>query len=744
MDETIEVVVKQASEGLSIGADSIHTYTISDNDNVRDIDFSISSSSGNESSSPAFLTIRINTADPTTPTSVNYTVTGGTASSNVDFVLADGIATIAPNQFTTTIPISIIDELSNEDDETIIITLSNPVNANIGTNTTHTYTILNDDPLPEVGYIIDHSNGSENTAPAYVFVALSNRSGKTITVDYTISGGTASGAGVDYNLIDGTLTFLPGDSIISIDIDPVDDAIIETEETITVDLFNVNTNGLIGVITSHTFTINNDDFTGFSGPGGVGDEQTNKLWLSSDTLVTLNTTDVITWGDLSGNHFDAINLGFGQEPELVLGELNNKPVIRFDDNGGTNGDYLGANQSLGIAGSAPATIYMVAKNTTTSNDDNTGFFIGESSGAGGNIRHYGIEYAHAVRFNNGNRIFDDGYTLNDWKIGVFRNASGAQYGQYEAFMNGSLLGQISSANPTTIPNTVDDLYYIGAGLVSGAFRGSRYFNGDFAELIVYNTEINEAQRNIVDNYLSSKYGIAVATDLYSFDALHGNDLAGIGMLDATNFHIAAQSAGILKIFNPDNLANGEYMLFGHDNGAYQSWVTSEIPGPQFQRISREWRVNISGNPGEVFISVDTTRLSNTPAGYVDYVLIVDDNDNFTSGAQIIPLSKQNGEYEASGISLSDGDYLSVGIIRSEVQFSLANSNISENSLSADINLELNYARTEDLTIDYSITGGTASSGIDYNLADGSVIIPKDSTSGQIVISILDDFIVEPD
>jgi len=41
---------------------------------------------------------------------------------------------------------------------------------------------------------------------ANLAVALSTVSGKTVTVDYTVGGGTATGGGVDYTLANGTLT----------------------------------------------------------------------------------------------------------------------------------------------------------------------------------------------------------------------------------------------------------------------------------------------------------------------------------------------------------------------------------------------------------------------------------------------------------------------------------------------------------------------------------------------------------
>ena len=222
------------------------------------------------------------------------------------------------------------------------------------------------------------------------------------------------------------------------------------------------------------------------------------------------------------------------------------------------------------------------------------------------------------------------------------------------------------------------------------FRDSRFYNGDMAELIVFNTDINEAQRIIIENYLSSKYALPVAEDRYSYDLVHGNHVAGIGMTNATNLHTAAQSDGILKIFNADDLDNGEFLLFGHDNNGVGSWTGTETTGSSLQRISREWRFNLTGDPGNVNVAIDTAKLPSKPSGYEKYVLLLDANGDFTAGAQVIPLSVSNGEYMASGVSVSNGDYITIGVVRQEISFSLPSSNQSEGTSPGGVDVALNY------------------------------------------------------
>src|SRR5205823_9212893 len=133
-----------------------------------------------------------------------------------------------------------------------------PSNATLGATTVHTYTIQDNDATPTVAFTLASSSGSESVSPANLAVALSAASGRTVTVDYAVTGGTATGGGVDYTLASGTLTFAPGVTNQSIAIGVVDDALDEANETILVSLSNP-TNATLGATATHTYTIIDND-----------------------------------------------------------------------------------------------------------------------------------------------------------------------------------------------------------------------------------------------------------------------------------------------------------------------------------------------------------------------------------------------------------------------------------------------------------------------------------------------------
>jgi hypothetical protein len=83
-----------------------------------------------------------------------------------------------------------------------------------------------------------------------------------VQVDYAVTGGTASGGGVDYNLTDGTLMFTPGVITQPLEITVTDDSEPETDETVVISLSNPQNAGL-GSPSVFTLTILAND-------GGAG------------------------------------------------------------------------------------------------------------------------------------------------------------------------------------------------------------------------------------------------------------------------------------------------------------------------------------------------------------------------------------------------------------------------------------------------------------------------------------------
>lgn len=272
--------------------------------NNNTIQFTLTSSSGSEATTPANLQVTLAVTDGSTST-VDYAVTGGTAlGSGVDYTLANGQATIPGGSLTTNIPVTIVNDAIDEDGETIEVTLSNPsANVTLGANTVHTFTIVDNDTA---GVTIVQSGGStdvtEGGATDTYTVVLTSQ--PTAQVDVALSFGADVTATPSPLQFDNTTWSTPQ----TVTVTAVDDLINEGNHsdsiTHTVTSVDAKYNGLS--VANVTVNITDDDFPSVqiveSGgstsvtEGGAGDSYTLVLGAppTDDVVVTLSFGGQIT------------------------------------------------------------------------------------------------------------------------------------------------------------------------------------------------------------------------------------------------------------------------------------------------------------------------------------------------------------------------------------------------------------------------------------------------------------------
>ena len=108
-----------------------------------------------------------------------------------------------------------------------------------------------------VDFALKQSSGEERTTSAKVDVVLSAVSNKNVTVEYAVTGGTAV-RGKNYDLKDGSLTFRPGETVKTLEIDIKANGMNEPDRTIEVSLRNPK-GAVLGGTAVHTYTIMDSD-----------------------------------------------------------------------------------------------------------------------------------------------------------------------------------------------------------------------------------------------------------------------------------------------------------------------------------------------------------------------------------------------------------------------------------------------------------------------------------------------------
>ncbi|MCB0801186.1 MAG: hypothetical protein KDB91_11835, partial [Bacteroidales bacterium] len=455
------------------------------------------------------------------------------------------------------------------------------------------------------------------------------------------------------------------------------------------------------------------------GPGGVGSLTNTQLWLRSDSLIAIQPLYFVTsWYDLSGHMRDFGAVVMGQTiPSLTPDAINGYPAVTFTDQGGVGGDFLGYNGSLGITGADAATVVIVARNTTSADEQNGGLYMGQKNAGGVNaVRSYGLEYADAVRFNGQNQVFNDGHTAGDWKIIYYTNSAGASVSGYSAFLNGSAL--TGSSSSTFVPSLVSNFALVGATQMNGTFNPAGFFNGDMTEITVFSGQLNDAERVVLHNNLGAKYLIPIADDHYAWEVTHSHDVSGIAAYNGTTF-TNAWSTAMLSVTSPSDLTEGEYLFFGHNRETAKSWTTDEVPAPGTFRLPREWRFDETSDVGTVTVTIPASSLPALPAGYPTVGILLDDDGDFTEGATMYRPTLSGGNYTID-LNITDGQCLTIIAFRPEVNFSLPSGSGQESTTSVPVQVSLNYPHISDISFSYAATGGTATTGVDYTLPPGTV------------------------
>lgn len=254
-DETLELVLA-SPRNATLGAPAAQTITILDDEAPISVRFAQADESVAETAGSLALRVTLS-GIAAFPVLVNYSVAGGSAGA-ADYALAAGTLAFAPGATSATILLAIADDEAPEGAETIVVALSDAVNATLAGQSA-TITIADDDPpFPIAQFALAGSDASETGGEALVLVTLSAPSTRAVTVAYDVVGGTATGGGADYVLAPGALTFAPGETARAIALQLVDDVAVEGVETIVLGL-RAPARATLGALSTHTVSVASDD-----------------------------------------------------------------------------------------------------------------------------------------------------------------------------------------------------------------------------------------------------------------------------------------------------------------------------------------------------------------------------------------------------------------------------------------------------------------------------------------------------
>ena len=158
--------------------------------------------------------------------------------------------------------------------------------------------------------------------------------------------------------------------------------------------------------------------------------------------------------------------------------------------------------------------------------------------------------------------------------------------------------------------------------IGGTANGTQFWNGDVGEVIIYNTKLSSAERNIVGSYLGAKWGISFSGSKYAGGAIYSYNVLGIGK-ESDGSSILAQSGGLV-LSDVSSLANTDYFLAGHDNATGLS-SADLTGGDAVKRWTRIWYIDKTSvsSTGNIKIAFDLSDagFAGTPASASNYRLL---------------------------------------------------------------------------------------------------------------------------
>jgi len=416
-----------------------------------------------------------------------------------------------------------------------------------------------------------------------------------------------------------------------------------------------------------------------NGPGGVGDDASNRFWFIAEQLNQSDGSAVPVWTNLGGNANDASS--FNNAPTYVTNSLNGYAAIQFGI-GSNAGLEIPDNTDLNNGGPWSERSFSIVVETGA--NVSTRQMIYEEGDDRRGLNMYIFEgnlYYGAWNLNN-----DDGSgSASPWGftssqtpisantsyvISFIYNGNDTSSGSIECYLNGILVGTIPTIgflyahNPAGIGNVADN----DSRVETGAVNSNLPFDGSVSEFVMYNFSLNTSQRISLENYLSSKYDIGISPDdIYDQDtALNGEydfNLVSVNRQSSIVEHlITNQGTGLISLNTSAPLTDGDYFSLGSDlkDQTFLGPVVCNSSNLDISRLQTSWRVDKVGSVTPD-IDFDLTPANINVTDVSEITILIDDNPSFSSPIFLNASTVSPTTATFSGLTINDGDYVTFGV-----------------------------------------------------------------------------------
>ena len=660
-----------------LGKQTVHTYTIIDSSPPPSVTFASPGQEVKENGGSAVATVQLS-AESGKDVTVPFTISGTAVDGKNYRVMTPSPLTIKAGTTTGEITLAAMDNNLYEDNKTIIVTMGTPVNATLGAQTTHTETVVEDDPPPSIDFLLKDSRGKEGKGPAKIEVSLNHVSGRRATVEYAVTGGTAVND-KNYILRSGTLVFKAGEKVKRIEIAIIDDKLYDDNKTIEVMLLNP-VNAVLGRQTLHTHTIiENDPAPAVSfvlkSSGGKESMRRSRLAVSLSTASGKRVT--VKYAVTGGT---AVN---GRDYILEGGTVIFEPgeTVKNIDIGIINTQTYRDNRTIKVSLSNPvnAKLGKIIAHTYTmmSNAPATAKAAGDLAPA----------------------------------VGFIMEGSEGEEGKSPAKISVSL--DQAGEKPVTVA-------YAATG--GTAANGKDYTLKDGT--LVF--EPGETVKNIDIGIIDSK-------------VYHDNRTIEVTLANPVNAVLGKQTVHTYTIIDSSPPPSVTFASPGQEvqeNGG-SAVATVQLSAVSGKDVTVPFTISgtaVDGKNYRVMTPSPLTIKAGTTTGEI--TLAVMDNDLYEDNKTVfvtlgVPVNATTGKDQVHAVTIVENDPPPA------VGFVLKDSGGEESITSARLEVSLGAASGKPATVAYAATGGTAANGRDYTLKDGTLVFEPGETVKNIDIGIID-------
>jgi hypothetical protein len=257
-DRLFTMVLSAPATNSVIGTNGIATVTITDDDTA--VNFTAATATVAESATNAVLTL-VRTGVTNTVVSVNYATTNGTALAGSDYTNTTGTVTFNAGETNKTISIPVVADSLIEGKETFSVRLLSPTNTLLGTVTNVVVTILDANVEFDFATASLTSSVLETAGKATLTVWRLGGTAATNTVNFALGTNGTAVAGTNYTSTNGTLTFLPGVTNLTVTLPVLHDGVVAGDKTAVLKLSSPGGTATVGTNDTATVTIQDVDST---------------------------------------------------------------------------------------------------------------------------------------------------------------------------------------------------------------------------------------------------------------------------------------------------------------------------------------------------------------------------------------------------------------------------------------------------------------------------------------------------